>query len=447
MLTLVRCIQYGFPLIGKLKQIKGLVSLAKKQHRQRILADRSKSIIQVLWNKKSKQIKEEDAAIMIQSLFRARKARQTVHATTAKKFDRELFASLNIKHILKKTISARCKLIQDKRAELEELQSIEENKLSDKQKLKLYELRDEVKKQARDMLNRKLLLRPNTRFAVYWKLFFVICLLWELVNAAVKPWLRHSKGTKSNKKLPSTLEELIARKLVPTSASELLQCQENMTKQKSTILPWFLVTSKATSVSNNVDRPWYCQTPYTVQELIIDVMALALQPTHLSELSSKCQMRHKSKHMKPNPKNATPWFCEYQLIHRIYRYAVDLFWDCIPVAVGMMYFLDVFVTFFTGDIHPDNGVLIPKPFVKRWIAPGLVLQLLVNPYMKEVSERVFDTMYILFDFGPVRVYRWIATVCVPIAYISVVWIIIPFWLNIVEYENKTKQTNHSVFLM
>ena len=112
-----------------------------------------------------------------------------------------------------------------------------------------------------------------------------------------------------------------------------------------------------------------------------------------------------------------------------------------------MYFLDVFVTFFTGDIHPDNGVLIPKPFVKRWIAPGLVLQLLVNPYMKEVSERVFDTMYILFDFGPVRVYRWIATVCVPIAYISVVWIIIPFWLNIVEYENKTKQTNHSVFLM
>jgi hypothetical protein len=38
--------------------------------------------------------------------------------------------------------------------------------------------------------------------------------------------------------------------------------------------------------------------------------------------------------------------------------------------------LDVFVKVFTGDVDPWTGSLRPRPFVKRWIFPGLLLQLI-----------------------------------------------------------------------
>lgn len=38
--------------------------------------------------------------------------------------------------------------------------------------------------------------------------------------------------------------------------------------------------------------------------------------------------------------------------------------------------LDVFVKFFTGAVDPWTGSLQPRPFVKRWIFPGLLFQLI-----------------------------------------------------------------------
>jgi hypothetical protein len=95
---------------------------------------------------------------------------------------------------------------------LKQLQSVNAKELSDKQKLRMYELRDEVMKEAKDALNHKLLLRPKS-FAVYWKLFFAVCLIWELANAAAKPCLYNpnKKESKSNNAdLPATFGEFIA---------------------------------------------------------------------------------------------------------------------------------------------------------------------------------------------------------------------------------------------
>ena len=52
-------------------------------------------------------------------------------------------------------------------------------------------------------------------------------------------------------------------------------------------------------------------------------------------------------------------------------------------AVNCICFLDVFITFFTGELN--SGTLEPKPFFQRWILPGPLLQLLVNPTMASIK--------------------------------------------------------------
>lgn len=113
-----------------------------------------------------------------------------------------------------------------------------------------------------------------------------------------------------------------------------------------------------------------------------------------------------------------------------------MFWKAFSVGVGIAYFLDVFITFFTGEFHQESGVLIPKPFFQRWILPGLVLQLLVNPYMKAVSEWTLEVGSQLLDYGPIRVWRWVATVFFPLLYVMSMRIALPSWLKLVEYQNQ-----------
>jgi hypothetical protein len=319
-----------------------------------------------------------------------------------------------------------------KREELIRLQSLKEKELSVKQKLRIYELRDELMAEAKDVLNRKLLLRPNTSFAVYWKTFFAICLIWELANAAAKPWIldvTKKETNANNSDMPRTLEELMAEKLIPIRASDLPECQELKDAQKST-LRWFGKSND--SLHGGLDnRPWYCGGPYVaIQGTFRDIIALALSPVRVSEFV-ECQLPKETKR-----RQRIPWYCEYKTSHAVYRFIVDMFWKYFSVGVGIAYFLDVFITFFTGDFHKESGVLIPKPFFQRWILPGLVLQLLVNPYMKAVSEWIVEVGSQLLDHGPIRVWRWVATVFFPLLYVMSMRIALPSWRMLVEYQNQ-----------
>ena len=86
-------------------------------------------------------------------------------------------------------------------------------------------------------------------------------------------------------------------------------------------------------------------------------------------------------------------------------------------VVSIVCFLDVFVTFFTGEIDPTSRELVPKPFFRRWILPGLLMQLLVNPAIGSLSKGVFAVLKVIFDIGPVRVLRWCIAVVFPILYL------------------------------
>lgn len=411
-LTWIRYLMYGFPLFGKFNKIKGLVTLALKRQRQRREAIRAKRARQLLWEGKPPKVRKEQAAIMIQSAFRARQARKALKALRIFRANEEYVAISKIQHVLRRKLRERRAHLEKKKEELRRLEQMENMKLSDQEKLRMYELRDELVKETKELINRRMLIRPNTKFAVYWKLFFAVCLLWELANFAVKPWLGNDKTKSSD--LPSTMEELIAQTFVPTRVSELPQCQSSATEDG--LLHRF---SKKKQAKDDIQaRPWYCHEPYSIgQEAFRDVLALALIPAPVSEWP-ECQPPKSTKKLwqKRDQDPPSTWYCQYDGVHKVYRRVVDFFWNEFVVLVGVAYFWDVFVTFFTGEFHPKNGVLIPKAFFQRWITPGLVIQLLVNPYMKTVSTWTFETVSKILEYGPVRVYRWNATVVFPLVY-------------------------------
>jgi hypothetical protein len=62
--------------------------------------------------------------------------------------------------------------IAEKKQELKRLQAQAEatktSSMSDNDRRRMYQLQDELGRQAKELVNRKLILRPNTTFAVTW---------------------------------------------------------------------------------------------------------------------------------------------------------------------------------------------------------------------------------------------------------------------------------------
>ena len=71
---------------------------------------------------------------------------------------------------------------------------------------------------------------------------------------------------------------------------------------------------------------------------------------------------------------------------------MKIFVELILVIVNFMFFFDVPVSFFTGCFNKENGVLEPKRFFERWIAPGVLLQMIVNPQMGTIAEIISRTI-------------------------------------------------------
>ena len=72
---------------------------------------------------------------------------------------------------------------------------------------------------------------------------------------------------------------------------------------------------------------------------------------------------------------------------------------------GIISFLDVFVTFFTGELDKTTRMLVHKPFLRRWILPGIALQLLVNPTMRHIYKFVKQYFQFTLSIGVARVFH------------------------------------------
>lgn len=291
--------------------------------------------------------------------------------------------------------------------------------MDSKKRRRLYELQDEFTVEAKRIINKKLLLRPNTTFAVLWKLMFVFCIGIEVSQNVFAPLLKNemSKHSKHNKD-GASIRELMKKQLIRKPVAKLAACR----KASRTSLAQKLHLKKPDHPG--ADSTWYCREPYSVWlDSGRDIIALALDPDPVIHWP-ECKENPKNvfNRLKGKPwskdKKSRPWFCSepYATLQSTYRRIADFFIDKIMAIVSIICFMDVFVTFFTGEIHADTGELVPKDFFARWILPGLLMQLLLNPAIGPASTVVFLSMKEMYWVGPMRVLRWIIAVFVPIIY-------------------------------
>lgn len=393
--------------------------------RQEIIAKKQQRVRKILWGKKSQPVREEDAAIIIQSAYRAHVSRRLVHALMLLSDDNEALSAQRIQEILKRQLAyARMRLFKkgNELYLLEKQRRKDPNKLREQDRRRLYELQDEFTEEAAKTVNRRLLMRPNTKFAVIWKVMFVICIGIEIAQQFAPPWLIQQKTLdKSNSSDEIGIREFIALSLIPKPTRDFHQCKKSRRSVLQNFVPGAL---RKEGEDDNHSSSWICNKPFsTWWDGIRDLMALALMPSPVSEWP-ECAIRKTESLMDRlvsrffKPPKPIPWYCSepYASFQAHYVGLVNFFIDEFMIIVSIVCFLDVWVTFFTGEIDPVTGELVPKPFFARWILPGLVLQLLVNPSIGPVSRLVFDAMRSIIKIGPVRVYRWFIAVGLPLLY-------------------------------
>ena len=452
-LTAIRWFKYLAPLIGTANKLKGNVDDMLKKRRQEKEAERYKKARQILFNIRTPEEQKEHAAKIIQSTFRARRARRYTNALKKLQGDKEHFAALRVQRVLRLRLAEARERLRIKKAELKRLQQKSKSRrktLTDEEIKEMYELQDEIGEQASELLNRKLLLRPNTKFAVTWKVLFVFCVILEISYLALTPWLEEQKNRRMRKEHqgPMTVQQFVAKSVIPTRISKRKECQKPKKNDKR-------------SKQNGKDKqqkeadehlyPWYCDgVGATIHEGYVDFLSLALIPKPVSQWS-QCIVKPPKPSLMGNVLNNNgkhgedqrrhrqplPWYCDepYSAFHHMYRNIADFVLKEFMLIVGIVCYLDVFITFFTGELDPNDGTLIPKPFFERWILPGLLLQMLVNPIMGSTASAAWDALTSATSIGPVRVFRWCVAVVFPLGYAFVFLTIRYVWMPFTAHQN------------
>ena len=421
-----------------------------KKRRQRKDAQKLQKIWQTLWKRKHTEMSPDEAAKKIQAAYRRHCTLRRSRALKMLQMDKYTMACLRLQHIFRKRLDEARERIAEKRDRLDDLVRIQRSKqeLTDDEKKTMYELQDELGERTRDLLNHKLLLRPNTRFAVLWKLLFIVAVFIEITQKAARPFLQDVNKKKGDK--PVTMEELIANTFVPLRVAELPGCIKEKPKHSMTY-PRFLHLRKELEINETAPQdgflidedgvPSYCESlRATLHDAFRDIVALALIPKPVSQWP-ECQNKPKGfldvlfTSATDEPK---PWYCDHFHVqwHTVYRQIVNFLLYEFLFILSVVMFMDVFVTFFSGEFCPITGELLPKPMFARWT--GLLLQLLINPRVANVSQATLQIFQKMIIIGPVRTYRWLITVAFPFSYYASALFITYVWLPYVEFENSSE---------
>lgn len=385
-LTYLRWIQYLLPLFAAGNKLRENVVDFVKKYKQRLASMHAQGVRRRRWSHLTLEQQQHVAAALLQARFRSRRTRKLVQVLKKLKAEQEWRAITTFQKIARGMLERARLRILKKRLELQRLQEQEEHSLSLEDQRRLHELESELKREAEALLNRKLLLRPNTTFAVVWKLLFLLCILFEIGQLVYKPSLERYRE-KSSKK-PMGIGKILELKLVPTPMEEWEICQElPMTADESGF--WF------SSFMRN--------------------------------------------HTKPITR-IPPWYCSYKTAHSMFSNVIRFAVTETLVIAGIVCYLDVFVTFFTGELDPETGTLGPKPSFTRYLLPGLLLQLVVNPQMVRTSGFFIATLKWIGHVGPVRVWRWTATLFYPFLRAVALWITRRIWVPLVDEQNRKRHS-------
>lgn len=68
--------------------------------------------------------------------------------------------------------------------------------------------------------------------------------------------------------------------------------------------------------------------------------------------------------------------------------------------VNLILCFGILIKFFVGEFDPVTGRLVPRSFFSRWIYPGILLHLIVNPALSEISSGVTAVLTFMLKAGP-----------------------------------------------
>jgi hypothetical protein len=381
----IRWIKYlkpVFKLLNKLRLKLRTLHVTYHQRRQRKIMERARQRQWRILKKKERQVK---ASKIIQSTYRSYRQRQdcfqmvvlrqTINDMAARKIQFALRDMLENCRIKKLERERELELLEGKKS-LSLRPGTKMKRLSSSDRERLQELRQENARHYKPAsIDRRLLMRPDTKFQLIWQSLFVCCVLVEL--------LLHGLNMRLSSKGDHTIKTKLQELIIPIPVTQHKQCP--------------------------------CLT-------------------HVRHDLSKWD-RHVSKEKKCR---GEPWYCHPLYYHSQIAYIGTMMFimEQIRGLLALVTLLDVPMFFYTGNYEPDTSVLIPKPFFERWIFPGLFLQLLINPQMETISKLVFRGIQTILDIGPVRVLSWGISLFYPLLWVVFDFMENKVWISLVALLNR-----------
>jgi hypothetical protein len=372
-LSVVRWIQYIGPLFGTANKLMDNVNNLILKMKQRRLAVIAATIRQKRCRCFTRQELQEYFATLIQKTFRSYITRRRLFFLRVLKGEKDTIAAIKLQDAFRRALLRSRANINEKLRMLLELKSQEResmnhpNKMSISERRRMYQLQVELESEAKLLINQRLLLRPNTVFAITWKIMFVVAVLFEISTLALQPILARHKDPTTGKQLD--MEAIMDKKFIPIPVLNQTEC---------------------------------------IGKIPLN-LKLSQPMDSLKQIKEAVLFRWKTY-------NPRPWYCEgyYPRLQAIYIYLADFAIHRFLVLVSIIMFFDVYVEFFTGVYDKNTGQLLPPPFFKRYIFPGFLFQLIVNPEMDTIAFILSKAVVGVVHHDPIRILRWTVALFYPL---------------------------------
>ena len=286
LLRLVRWIKYLGPVFGTLNKLVGNFLDLLDKHQQRSAAKRASAARRKRLHQLSKEEQLEYCATFIQKTFRANQSRRKMRMIRLMRRDAEIVAAVKLQSSFRAALRRARARLKDKMLELQKLKEQSGTaEMSSKQRRRMYQLQEELKAETRLLLNEKLLLRPNTSFAVRWKILLVFAVLIEISILVAQPRIARHKDPATGK--PMDIETYIDRKLVPTPVSKLPACRAEKHPPKKHFPLLFIggvVRERAMLAEKTkatIPKPFYCSNAYA----FLQVSRVVKRPISMGQVS------------------------------------------------------------------------------------------------------------------------------------------------------------------
>lgn len=363
LLKLVRWLKYLIPIMGTSMKFWDNFKDMRKKMRQKREARIARKIRKLSMRHCTPEQLREHAVLKLQKVFRGIRVRRLLKVLRIIQGHQETIAAVRLQRQFRHWLARAREQLRLEHLELAKLQEKQRScfgPLCTEDRTRMYHLQQELQRHT-DFALTKILLRHNSRFVVWWKAILVIAVGFEIGGLVLQPYMvKHHKS----------YNNMLEHHIVPERWSNLPVCRPKPPKPFSQkvwhrVTRFFTPMRRLAPIPHSIKKPWYCSVRATrVQEAFRSVMLSVIRNFH--------------------------------------------------IFLAVVFFWDVFITFFTGELDENSGCLKPPGFFTRYIFPGILFQCIVNPQMETTAKIIQWIIRMTIILGPSRITRWTVAIAVPI---------------------------------